>query len=76
MGKKRIDCPACGRVALYESPADAPCFPFCSERCRLVDLDKWFREEYRIPDDIAEEGTTGRSRDLKAPHSRPRGEKP
>ncbi len=23
-------------------------FPFCSERCRLADLDKWFEEEYRI----------------------------
>ena len=23
-------------------------FPFCSKRCRLVDLGKWFREDYRI----------------------------
>jgi len=24
-------------------------FPFCSERCRLVDLGRWLKEEYRIP---------------------------
>jgi uncharacterized protein len=24
-------------------------FPFCSDRCRLVDLGKWLGEEYRIP---------------------------
>lgn len=27
---------------------DAPFFPFCSERCKLVDLGKWFEEEHRI----------------------------
>ena len=24
-------------------------FPFCSERCRLVDLGRWIGEEYRVP---------------------------
>ncbi len=24
-------------------------FPFCSDRCKLVDLGKWLGEEYRIP---------------------------
>jgi endogenous inhibitor of DNA gyrase (YacG/DUF329 family) len=24
-------------------------FPFCSERCRLVDLHRWLSEEYRVP---------------------------
>ncbi len=26
-----------------------PYRPFCSERCRLVDLGKWLNEDYRIP---------------------------
>lgn len=26
-----------------------PHFPFCSERCRMVDLGHWMTEEYRIP---------------------------
>jgi endogenous inhibitor of DNA gyrase (YacG/DUF329 family) len=39
-----MKCPICRKdVAL-----GAPDFPFCSERCRLIDLGKWASEEYRI----------------------------
>jgi endogenous inhibitor of DNA gyrase (YacG/DUF329 family) len=24
--------------------------PFCSERCRLIDLGKWAADEYRLPE--------------------------
>jgi endogenous inhibitor of DNA gyrase (YacG/DUF329 family) len=24
-------------------------FPFCSPRCKAIDLGKWFSEEYRVP---------------------------
>ena len=27
--------------------------PFCSDRCRLVDLAKWLGEEYRVPGSLA-----------------------
>ena len=39
-------CPICDRVT-----TDTPdrWRPFCSERCKLVDLDRWFSEDYRIP---------------------------
>jgi endogenous inhibitor of DNA gyrase (YacG/DUF329 family) len=42
-----IRCPICkGPVA----PRDEnPAFPFCSGRCRLVDLGRWLGDEYRIP---------------------------
>ena len=43
-----IKCRKCGKPVKYRVPKDAPYFPFCSERCRLVDLDKWFCEEHRI----------------------------
>lgn len=40
-----------------------PDFPFCSRRCRLVDLGAWFGEEYRIPGPPApEEELTGDDR--------------
>lgn len=29
-------------------------FPFCSERCRLIDLGNWSSEEYRIPVPLSE----------------------
>lgn len=43
----QVTCPVCGRRAPY-SP-DNPWRPFCSERCRLVDLGQWASEGYRIP---------------------------
>ena len=41
-------CPTCKREAL--PPAKNPAFPFCSPRCREVDLGKWLGEEFRIVD--------------------------
>ena len=38
-------CPICGKEADSETNAD---FPFCSERCRLLDLGNWASEKYRI----------------------------
>ncbi len=29
--------------------AEAPWFPFCSKRCRLVDLGRWLDSDYTIP---------------------------
>ncbi len=43
---KAKPCPHCGKPAVWE---DNPFRPFCSERCRLIDLGKWASEKYRIP---------------------------
>jgi endogenous inhibitor of DNA gyrase (YacG/DUF329 family) len=37
-------CPTCGQPVRD----DAPDFPFCSERCRWVDLGEWLNESYRV----------------------------
>jgi endogenous inhibitor of DNA gyrase (YacG/DUF329 family) len=29
--------------------AENAAFPFCSPRCKAIDLGKWFTEEYRVP---------------------------
>jgi len=42
----KVRCPHCGKVVEWEGN---PYRPFCSERCRLIDLGKWLDEEYRIP---------------------------
>ena len=39
-------CPHCGKPADWQAN---PHRPFCSERCKLVDLGKWVNEEYRVP---------------------------
>ncbi|MBM3222691.1 MAG: DNA gyrase inhibitor YacG [Candidatus Tectomicrobia bacterium] len=39
-------CPHCTRQATWP---DTPTYPFCSERCQLIDLGAWASGEYRIP---------------------------
>ena len=46
-----IQCPICKKEV---SPANAE-FPFCSERCRIIDLGNWASEKYRIPSDAKSE---------------------
>jgi endogenous inhibitor of DNA gyrase (YacG/DUF329 family) len=41
-------CPTCKHEVLPR-PANAE-FPFCSKRCRAVDLGRWLGEEFRIVD--------------------------
>jgi endogenous inhibitor of DNA gyrase (YacG/DUF329 family) len=31
------------------TPQEYPDFPFCSRRCRIIDLGRWLGEEYRLP---------------------------
>jgi uncharacterized protein len=42
----RIQCPVCREETAWD---DNPHRPFCSERCRLIDLGAWTEERYRIP---------------------------
>jgi len=51
-------CPICRKRFEYESVAACPTLPFCSERCRLIDLGKWLDGEYVIPGS-EEEDTAG-----------------
>ena len=41
-------CPICSKRFAIASLDDLPCFPFCSERCRLVDLGRWIDGSYTI----------------------------
>lgn len=52
-----VACPQCGKKMAYD-PAN-PFRPFCSERCRLIDLGAWAAENYRIPDRNPPDGTLG-----------------
>jgi endogenous inhibitor of DNA gyrase (YacG/DUF329 family) len=42
-------CPICGKTFQTATLDDLPSFPFCSERCRLVDLGRWIDGDYAIP---------------------------
>lgn len=43
MVRTKSGCPICRK------PADPEFKPFCSQRCRQVDLNRWLSESYRIP---------------------------
>ncbi|MDH3585079.1 MAG: tRNA (adenosine(37)-N6)-threonylcarbamoyltransferase complex ATPase subunit type 1 TsaE, partial [Phycisphaerae bacterium] len=44
-----------GRCPTCDQPVEAGSdFPFCSRRCRLVDLNKWFQGDYRLTRPIEE----------------------
>jgi len=42
-------CPLCSRPYAIAAVADLPSFPFCSERCRLIDLGRWIDGAYVLP---------------------------
>jgi len=42
-------CPICGKAYEVQSLDDLPTFPFCSERCRLIDLGRWIDGGYVVP---------------------------
>ena len=44
----RISCPIC-KTVLENAADDFEPRPFCSARCKLVDLGNWLNESYRIP---------------------------
>jgi uncharacterized protein len=39
-----MKCPICKK----EASPDSPFYPFCSERCKLIDLGNWASEKYVI----------------------------
>jgi uncharacterized protein len=47
-------CPICKR-AIPDEALEAPHRPFCSSRCRTIDLGSWLTESYRISSPVAEE---------------------
>ena len=49
--RTKVACPGCGRLQVYS--LDNPFRPFCSERCKMIDLGQWANEGYRVP--LAEE---------------------
>lgn len=49
MSKKefKVKCPHCETVFNYY---DSKFRPFCSERCKMIDMGHWLEESYSVPD--------------------------
>ena len=54
---KKPSCPICGK------PVAAEFRPFCSERCRRIDLDRWLGETYRVQTEEGPDGPERKSED-------------
>ena len=49
---KSVQCPTCERPVEWSE--NSPWRPFCSERCRLIDLGAWAAEKHAIPGSTVE----------------------
>jgi endogenous inhibitor of DNA gyrase (YacG/DUF329 family) len=48
----KVKCPTCGKEGDWLAGNHGP---FCSQRCRLIDLSKWFGEEHRFSEPLRPE---------------------
>jgi endogenous inhibitor of DNA gyrase (YacG/DUF329 family) len=46
-----VECPLCGEQTEYNGNVFRP---FCSERCKMIDLGSWADEEYSLPSEDTE----------------------
>jgi hypothetical protein len=49
INKKNIYCPTCKKAGTWTK--ENIFRPFCSDRCKLIDLGEWASDTYRIPDE-------------------------
>ena len=57
-----MKCPICKKKEVNPGEAE---FPFCSERCRVIDLGNWASEKYVIPGRAASEAKNEEKEDEK-----------
>lgn len=57
-----MKCPHCGKEIKNQKE---PYRPFCSNRCKLIDLGKWISEDYRVP--AMERDDSGKESSMKDP---------
>lgn len=48
-----VSCPTCGRPVEWSEAS--PWRPFCTERCKLIDLGAWAAEKHAIPGEPVDE---------------------
>ena len=56
--KKEISCPTCHKKNTWLP--DNQFRPFCSERCKLIDLGSWADEKFKVPGETANPNETSK----------------
>lgn len=62
----QVPCPTCGKSVPWTP--ESHWRPFCSERCKLIDLGEWLDESRRIPGRNGEAGSTSMNEDGEPQH--------
>ncbi|ENV10864.1 MULTISPECIES: DNA gyrase inhibitor YacG [Acinetobacter] len=57
---RTFPCPRCGEASTWEGNQFRP---FCSERCKLIDLGAWASDEYKLPTQDAPQADQKRNED-------------
>jgi uncharacterized protein len=65
-------CPHCDKTVAPR--AQNPSFPFCSSRCKGVDLSKWLGEEYRIGGSVTDKDPSTAQEATNPPAREPEGQ--
>lgn len=65
MTARMVRCPQCGKIVEYRT--DNPSRPFCSPRCKLIDLGAWAEERYAItgPTGLSDESSMEESLEIR-----------
>jgi endogenous inhibitor of DNA gyrase (YacG/DUF329 family) len=53
--KKSVKCPECGKATEYSPENEYR--PFCSKRCKLIDLGEWIEGRYKINSEENSQGS-------------------
>jgi endogenous inhibitor of DNA gyrase (YacG/DUF329 family) len=64
----QLPCPTCKRSIVWSD--EFPFRPFCSERCKMVDLGAWLTEQHAIPGEPVEGASEGAVPDTQADDQR------
>ena len=52
-----MKCPICKKSVPEDAPDRPAAYPFCSDRCKLIDLGRWLDGKYQIPVVEKDEGS-------------------
>jgi len=62
MTLQQVKCPRCAKLVAYTR--ENPYRPFCSERCKLIDLGQWADGSYRVPAENIDPNSEGLDENL------------
>jgi hypothetical protein len=65
-GARVVPCPACKAPTLFHP--ENRFRPFCSARCRGLDLGAWASESYRVASEVPEPSSDAPAADISRPH--------